>query len=312
MGPALLRRLRDWTGPRALEDFDADRLRVVSAAEGIDFATALLYAAVVASERHAPFIERVRRDPRPRDASVHSRGARPLLAVVPGAFYREHRDTGADGRRILEMAPALGYEAELVPIGSFDTLQRGADALLAWLRARAGQPVVLLSLSKGGAEVKMALATPDAARAFTGVRGWVSLSGMLNGTPLVDWLLRQRLRTLAVRLLFAARRYSLQALLDLAQGAGAPLDFEPAVPAHIRIVHIIGFPLVRHLSSPAARRGHRRLASLGPNDGGGILLADACRFPGVVYPIWGADHYLRLTDRVERVIARTLADIAAG
>ena len=43
-------------------------------------------------------------------------------------------------------------------------------------------------------------------------------------------------------------------------------------PAHVRVVHVCGFPLQRHLTHPWAARGYSRLSPLGPNDGGGILL----------------------------------------
>ena len=55
-----------------------------------------------------------------------------------------------------------------------------------------------------------------------------------------------------------------------------------------------------------ARRNHRLLAPLGPNDGGGVLLADACRWPGALYPVWGADHFMRPPGGVEETVARVL------
>jgi hypothetical protein len=69
-------------------------------------------------------------------------------------------------------------------------------------------------------------------------------------------------------------------------------------------IHVVGFPLREHLSSAWAQRGHARLAVLGPNDGGGILLADAIAREGLVYPVWGADHYLRPAWDIRRLICR--------
>jgi hypothetical protein len=54
---------------------------------------------------------------------------------------------------------------------------------------------------------------------------------------------------------------------------------------------VIGFPLRHHLTR-RSRRGCRRLARLGLSDGGGILLGEVTRLPGLLYPVWGADHYL--------------------
>ena len=55
---------------------------------------------------------------------------------------------------------------------------------------------------------------------------------------------------------------------------------------------MVGLPLACHLRTRRARRAWRRLVALGPSDGGGILLGDLCRLPGLIYPVWGADHYL--------------------
>jgi hypothetical protein len=66
----------------------------------------------------------------------------------------------------------------------------------------------------------------------------------------------------------------------------------------------VGFPLAQHLTNALARRCYRRVRHLGPNDGAGILLGDVCRLPGHVYPVWGADHYLRPRGRDLRDLAR--------
>ena len=66
----------------------------------------------------------------------------------------------------------------------------------------------------------------------------------------------------------------------------------PAVPPTLHIVHVVGFPLERDLAHPWAPRAYKRLAPLGPNDGGGILLADCEKLTGTVCPLLGADHYL--------------------
>jgi hypothetical protein len=37
-----------------------------------------------------------------------------------------------------------------------------------------------------------------------------------------------------------------------------------------------------------------------------VLLADACSLPGHIYPVWGADHYLRPDDRAQEIITAVL------
>ena len=113
------------------------------------------------------------------------------------------------------------------------------------------------------------------------------MSGLPQGTPLVAWLQGQRWRKLAVKLLLCLRGQKFSVVEELRHGANAPLAPWPLLPRHLSIVHIIAFPLRRHLAHAWASRGFERLSPLGPNDGGGFLLGDAANLPGRLFPVWG-------------------------
>ncbi len=270
----LLARAAAWTGPES--DF-AELART----EGLDFATALLHDRILRVPTNAEFSRSAREAQRP------AKNDRDLIGIVRGAFHREHRHTSADGATVLAIARELGCAAEVIPTASLGTLEESAGAILDWLAAQRDRRIVLVSLSKGGADVKHALSRRDAA--FGEVAAWVSFSGIVQGTPLIEWLRRRPLRWWGVRLWLWWRGYRARALDELRHDAASPW---PALPEHLRVVHVFGFPLRHHLAHPWAARGYARLSPLGPNDGGGILLADCAKLPGIVCPIWGADHYL--------------------
>jgi hypothetical protein len=98
-------------------------------------------------------------------------------------------------------------------------------------------------------------------------------------------------------------------LSDLRYGRDSLLDFELSLPAHVQLISVVGFPLREHLTRTIARRCHRRLTPLGPNDGG-LVLADVCKLPGLIYPMWGADHYLQPKTDVRVLIAAILQYLA--
>jgi hypothetical protein len=160
-------------------------------------------------------------------------------------------------------------------------------------------------LSKGGADVKAALAAPGAERAFKNVAAWISLCGILDGTPMADWLLSRAPGAVLMRLYSRLRGQNRAFLHDLRYGAGRPLDFALRLPPHLQLISIVGFPLREHLHRAVARRCHRRLTALGPNDGA-LVLADVCALPGLVYPLWGADHYLQPKTDVRELVAAIL------
>jgi hypothetical protein len=299
---ALLERAAAWPSYPSWRELDADVLRHVAAREGIDFATALLYDRIVRSPEHGPFIRSVWSG---RGAGAHAPDGA-TLAVVPGACYVEYPETGADGRRLREVARERGWRVEVIPVASFGSLADNARTVCDWLRDRPEGPVVLASLSKGGADVKEALARPDAAAAFRNVTAWVSVSGIVFGTALAGWFLGRPLWRLAIRLLCRYRRYEFAVFRQLDRREDGPLAGELELPPGLRTVHVVGFPLTCHLRGRRARRAHRRLAPLGPTDGGGILLGDLARLPGLIFPVWGADHYLEPAWDVRPLIACVL------
>jgi hypothetical protein len=280
-----------------------------AAPRNIDLATAIAFLRVSLGEQNAAFARKVgvmavvakAIGPRPRDV---------VVGIVPGAFYLEHANTGADGARILRILEGLGIEASVIPVQSFGSLADNAGIILHWLRERSSKPVVLISLSKGASDLKFALQQLGPDHGDIRIEAWISLSGISTGTPLVRWLRRRPWRWAGVWLLLQLRGQRIAVLRELDRGPGTPLSAWPPTPPHMQIVHVHGFPLERHLAHPWARRAWRRLAPLGPNDGGGVLLSDVAQWPGVVVPLWGIDHYMQphhdITARLSQVFQAVL------
>jgi len=260
----------------------------------IDRATTARYHEVRNSPQNKRFIESIEG---PADLPVAAE-VNPRIVVMPGAFHREYPFTGADGQRVFELAEEIGWPAERIEVPSLASMERNATALIERLQGiQTTKSVVLVSLSKGGADVRAALARPGAAEVFRNVRAWINLSGIVTGTPLVAWLKARPLRCLGVRLLLRFRGQRFSDIEEIRHGPGAPLGGPMVLPTSLKAIHVIGFPLIKDLTNDLARRGHARLAPLGPNDGGGILLRDIARLPGLIYPVWGADHYLNPAGR---------------
>lgn len=275
--------------------------------DAIDRATTALYETVRASPRHGPLIRRIE-----SDEPAEIAGPTPRVVVMPGAFHENHAHTGADGRRVLDLAAQLGWPAETVPVPSLGSMAGNAALLVQFLgRRRRDQPVILVSLSKGGADVRAALDRPEAAAELCDVRAWVNISGIVTGTPLVAWLRARPLRCWGVRLLLRSRGQRWTQIEELRRGPDAPLAPPMTLPPTLRAIHVAGFPRVRDLSNDWARRGHARLAALGPNDGGGILLRDLPDLPGELYPVRAADHYLEPAWDIRPLLLRILQEAAA-
>ncbi|HUR47147.1 MAG TPA: hypothetical protein VMZ27_14805 [Candidatus Saccharimonadales bacterium] len=289
-----------------LKELTTRKLQEIARSESIDFATALLHDRLLHVPANREFYQRVHASTQPL---IHGPA---LVGIIPGAFYQQHKNTGADGERIVVIAKEIGCEAERLPLISLGALAENARVILDWLEQRRDKRVVLVALSKGSADLKMALGLSEAARAFGNVSACVSLSGIIQGTTLVNWLERQPMRRMGVRVLLRLRGQRYSVVKELAHGPGTTLAPWPVLPHHLRFIHVLGFPLRRHLSHPWAPRAYERIADLGPNDGGGILLADATDYPGIVLPVWGTDHYMQPRFDVTALLRSVLVEAING
>src|SRR4051812_26590323 len=187
-----------------LSDCSGSEITEISRERGIDFATALLYDRVLVCPMNRTFFEQVNSCRRSNVSEP------PAVGIIPGAFYREHHNTGADGSQFGAILESINCKAELVPVESFGSLTTNAAIIADWLSRHSEERLALISLSKGSADLKIALGLPNAFELFRNVHTWLSVSGLPQGTPLAGWLGRQFWRRLGVRLLLRLRgqRYS--------------------------------------------------------------------------------------------------------
>jgi hypothetical protein len=282
----LLEEAKDWHGSSDIHDLSPPILEQLTAASGIDFATAVLYDRLSRRPDVAELLAQYAQQSAPVAGTF--RGGR--LAIVPGALYREHPYTGADGRVIRTEASRLGWDVDLIPLSSAGAPQENAVQLCQWLKRQRRDGLVLVSLSKGGADVKWALTLPDAAEAFSRVCGWINFGGILDGAPMVEWACSRRFTRMWYRVVCKLGGYDFAAFTALRRNNCSALSFALRTVRHMQTIHVVGVPLRQHLSSRRAMRWHHRLARWGPNDSV-TLLADVARWPGKVFPVWGTDHY---------------------
>jgi hypothetical protein len=283
-------RVERWTPMPCWNELSQPRLAEIASREGIDFATALLYRCLRQSSVHGPAIAALDDGFAACQRESHANW-RPFVAIVPGGCHEESADSRAALQLVHAEVSRQGLPTEIVPVRSFGLLSEQANTIAEWLQARREAEVIVVSLSKGSAEVKLALKLHPAA--FHAVCAWVNISGLLYGSEWVRWLLDRTISRWSARVWCWYWRYPFAALTQLRRGPNSLLDFDVSTPAHMRTIHIIGLPLTNRLSQKYTRRSFFRLTPLGPNDGMGIMAGDVVRYSGLIYPVWDADHFLR-------------------
>lgn len=297
---SLLQRAADWSSHATIESLTAETLQQITKNEGVDFATALLFDRFSKSKRHAEFIQRIESL---RDcSSVTSAAIDAKVVIVPGALYQERPDMGGDGRLVREVAAKFGYKTDVIPLLSFGSVKENARLIRSWFYQHSGERMILVSLSKGGTDLKMALAAPDAQTLHRNVIAWVNVCGPLNGSRMANWILASRWRTMFVRAKCRWQQRDFQLITDLRHESAGPLNFQPPLPPSMKMFSLVGFPLKTHMTTRFSRFCHRTLAAYGPNDGT-TSLSDLIAWPGDIFPAWGMDHYFRPENEVRNLVA---------
>jgi hypothetical protein len=204
---------------------------------------------------------------------------------VPIYLYKRLIGAGADlaaPRAALEKAGPACHFVETQDDGA---VQANADLVAAAIRARAqsGRRLIIISASKSGPEVALAL-TKLGPAGTRHVAAWINAMGALQGTPLVD----DRLFP------------DLEIFMGKVDAAGTESMATPRsrqrfdsfhVPKHVLVVNYFGIPVVGSVSF-LARTSYYPLRKYGPNDGT-VLLPDMVYPDGVTLTELGSDHFMR-------------------
>lgn len=108
------------------------------------------------------------------------------VVFVPGYLYKRVKVTGADFAVPRVALKGAGILQHFVETHEDAAVEENADLVAAAIRARAqtGHRLILISASKSGPEV--ALALTKLATETRKVAAWINAVGALQGTPLAD------------------------------------------------------------------------------------------------------------------------------
>ncbi|MEX0678901.1 MAG: hypothetical protein WD063_17635 [Pirellulales bacterium] len=307
----LLGRAASYCEQISLKELTEERLLGLAKEQGSDFATAVAYQSVCRDPAHAQAIARLERLLSTTEAAPRVDG-RASFGLIPNlGYFLDNRPQRA-GSLMFDVAKSFGFDTFIVPTPHTGNLQANARLICDTLSHRADDRIVLVSISKGSSDLKIAFDEPSAGEAFRKVVAWINICGLLDGTAVVNLLLDHRDAETEAQILgwFRGRgedyvHLLIDALHDCGRGPDRPLGGALNVPPDIRQYHIAAFPLERHIEFEHMKFLNQVLLQLGPNDGY-ALLADLLNKPGVILPFWGSDHYVYQAVDLPRIVAGLL------
>ena len=194
-----------------------------------------------------------------------------------------------------------GARAALIETGENLTVEDNAELIAEQIRryAASRQNLILVSGSKGGPEVALALSMLKHDPAGRQVKAWLNIGGLLHGTRLADLALSWPLCWFVYLAILPDR--SFEGIRSLSTAVSAARRTAPGLPQETLVVNYLGIPLSGQVSDQA-RSSYSNLRAHGPNDGLTYLL-DAIAPGSETIPELGVDHFFRRSDIELRTLA---------
>lgn len=267
-----------------LDCFDLEK---ISKEHGVDMAACCYYESLLSSE-HGHFknkIDHILSSNRVINTQTLNKIK---ILLVPGMFYNEHPEVGADGALVLSIARHCGFDAQIIPVLSKGRMAENVKIINKWMEQEAATIIWFVSLSKGSGELRHYIQSYDVP---TSVKGWINIAGILQGTAHAKRKRSTKLRRLVYRVLCKLFRVDYQVLAELDPDSDSWKNNH--WKQSLEYIHLVPIPLRSHLQAVVSKRYEKLLSyRYEPNDGI-VPVADVNSLPGKIYPLWGVDHFVR-------------------
>jgi hypothetical protein len=215
-----------------------------------------------------------------------------FVVFVPGLAYKEDTSTGANFDRQRQLLISNGVQNELVETGEWDLVEVNASRVAVKLKELSEQHenIIVVSASKGGLETALALGRLMKPEETNSIKAWISVGGILRGSPVADDYLTAPKSWFAEFILWTKGK-TRDVIQDMSYKRRSEEFKHLQFPDNIKIIHFIGAPLATRIDKKIESR-YCSMIKLGPNDGL-TPLADEITKNGIVVFELGLDHYFR-------------------
>lgn len=225
------------------------------------------------------------------------------LLFVPGLAYKEDTTTGADFARQRRLLTGLGIENKLIETSEYGLSDDNARIIAAEIReaSKTHSDIVVVSASKGSLETAIAIGQTMTPAELQNVSDWISVGGILNGSPIADQYLKAPKCWLAEISLWA-KGHTIELVRDISHSRRSKDFANYQFPSHINIIHFVGAPLTSQVHRRIKNRYCSMQKAFGPNDGL-TTIPDEITEHGTVISELGLDHYFKDDDIDKKTLA---------
>ncbi len=281
-----------------------DELKVISQTWSVDLATLFLVHRILNDPVNRTVkkkfddafqqikLKRISQRPSPRGKYV--------FVLVPGWLYASNPANGGDFARPRQALEQAGIETRLIAVRENGTVEENSEIILERLKQWSTEliQIIMISVSKAGAEVALALTRSSSSVQISHVAAWVNIGGAIGGSRLVDYISGPRRW---YTWLFVTRGRSLSGLDSLLTDRSRKRTEKMALPADLLVLNYVGIPLSGQITEPT-KYGYSLLKEDGPNDGMHLIIDEIVPRGDTIIEL-GLDHYYRHPDIDLKTIA---------
>lgn len=193
-----------------------------------------------------------------------------LVMLAPGLDYRENgKVTGADLKGPMDLLRQRGVRVHFIEIPPMGTVEENASMIAEAIRAQPKKKILIGGPSSAGPAIHLALAKLLSPSESAPVAAWVSLGGVIKGSPVLDWV-DSGIRYPAWRLALWFKGWKQETFKSLRADVSRERAASLKVPDHIKVISYVGLSLSGDISK-FAKDKYCIMHSEGPNDGLALL-----------------------------------------
>lgn len=281
-----------------------EELKGISQAFSVDFASLFLADRLLNNACNKALIQSFAHHLKETTIVDTSAASSYLVLFVPGWDYAENGHlTGADFAKPRELATEFGFENYLVTLPPTGSVEESAAVLAAEIvrHKHSGKKIILAGASSAGPVIHLVLGELLDPQERGPVQAWLNLGGILQGSPLIDYLEAWPQRWL-FNLVVRFKGWDKNAILSMSASRSRQRFRRLQIDAGILVINYIGVPLSGQLSQ-YARDKYPLLRQEGPNDGL-TLLSDAIAPDSPTIVALGSDHFFAEDPKInEKTVA---------
>ncbi|AYV54850.1 hypothetical protein EFP84_04515 [Leptospira kmetyi] len=281
---------------RSIEQLDTNILLNLAKKYGVDFALSYYYQSLISdvkSEEIHSFVSKFGKNDSAKNSQIVTTSTNIKVIHVPGMFYK---NSGQDNHLLglAHIITSIGLKFDYVPVDETGTIQENGEMICSYISKEAPDlSIILVSTSKGGADVKTAIQKCGQEKYFKRVLGWFNIGGINKGTPIVNTVNQSWRKTSETRIAFFFKQFNWSGFQSIKRDPGSPLFADIEIPESMIVINIIGLPMDRYVSLRAYEYYQSLLSSYGPNEGL-ALIGDSYMKGAYNFGAWRNDHYFWL------------------